>query len=371
VTPPPWHRGTFAPHQAVDGDFVRAAEWAAVEGITVSSSVAAEAMHAIAEESRYHPVRDYLRALTWDGVARADTWLVDFLGAADTPLNRAFASKFLIAAVARVMRPGCQVDTMLVLEGRQGLRKSTALRILAGEEHFTDHSPDIGSKDAAQQLQGIWLMEQAELATLGRADKNRVKEFISRRTDRFRPSYGRVARDFPRQCVFAATLNPGGSGYLADDTGARRFWPVLCGVGWPGRREVDSLALAGARDQLWAEAVARYDAGEPWWLADSALQADQEAATADRFDFDVWTDRVRGIVGDDEFVQTPDILERLGLKASDQNRGGQMRVAGILTALGWKAARQPRNGVQTRGYVRPDGWQPAAIAPAVDLADFL
>ena len=353
IQPPPWHTGVFEVRQVQDHDITRAAEWLHVQGIRVATSVVAEAIHAVSREAPFHPVRAYLHSLQWDGVPRIDSWMIDHLGAEDTDLNRAFGGKFLISAVARIMKPGCQVDTMLVLEGRQGIRKSTALRVLTGCDWFTDNLPDLSTKDAVQQLQGIWILEHAELATLGKADASRAKEFISRRVDRFRPSYGRVADDFPRQCVFAATVNPGGLGYLKDETGARRFWPVSCGVGWSDGREVDAALLSAARDQIWAEATARLASGEPWWLDARSLQVDQEAATEQRYDADIWTDLIRDIVENEQTVRSIDVLadSRLAMRPQDMNKAAQMRVTGVLKALGWT-----RSGCRARAFDRPVSW---------------
>ena len=145
--------------------------------------------------------------------------------------------------------------------------------------------PELGSKDAMEQLQGVWIIELAELSSLGRAEAGRIKAFLSTRADRFRPSYGRSAADHPRQCGFAGSINPGGSGYLRDETGNRRFWCVKCAVGWQDDRRVDIADLAAKRDQLWAEAVHRATSHEPWWL-DTAAEAQAEAEAAERFETD-------------------------------------------------------------------------------------
>jgi len=179
-------------------------------------------------------VREYLLGLHWDGVPRIDRWLIDHLGAENNALNKAFGAKWLIGCVARVMRPGCKLDTALILEGRQGLMKSTALSTL-GSPWVTDHMPDLGSKDAMEHLQGVWIIELAELSSLSRVEAGRIKAFLSTPSDRFRPSYGRATANHPRQCGFAGSINPGGSGYLPDETGNRRFWCVKCAVDWNSR----------------------------------------------------------------------------------------------------------------------------------------
>jgi len=349
---PPFDGGKPAPREISDTDFTRVADWMEGRGMAgVSKHMATDAVAAVADDNRFSPLVDYLDSLAHDGAARIDGWLIDHFGAADTPLHRAFSARFLISAVARAYRPGCQVDTMLVLEGLQGIGKSSALRAMFSGPWFTDHIPDLHNKDAALQIQGIWCLEHAEMATLNRTDANRAKEFISRREDRFRAPFGRTTENHPRQCVFAATVNPNGSGYLKDETGARRFWPVLCGVTWPDGGRIDIPALAAIRDQLWAEAVARYRAGEPWWLDTRELEQAQ-AETADaRYDADAWTDAVREFIADKPFVWMADIFAAIGIPLPERSRAQQMRLAGVLRALDWHVKVQKLNGTSTRTYV--------------------
>lgn len=335
---PPWADPSrpFQPRAMKDADGTRAAVWLQQRGIMVSSALASEALFAVAEEYQRHPVREFLAGLKWDGVPRIDGWMCDYLGAEDTPFNRAVASRWLISAVARVMRPGCKVDTILILEGRQGLKKSSALAALAGD-WFTDNMPDIGTKDCMQQMQGIWLMEMAELDKLGRADANRAKAFISTATDRFRKPYGKLAADYPRQCVFAGTVNPGAVGYLKDETGNRRFWPVACGVGWAERRTVDADGLRAVRGQIWAEALARFQDGAPWWLDSGDYEAAQERVAVARLGEDVWAERIRSFLGDRAETSVAEVLQEcLRMAPEKWNDGALVRVGRVLTASGWK-----------------------------------
>ena len=214
------------------------------------------AIQAAARHNTVHPVREYLDGLVWDRKPRLDTWLVTYF-----QYIRAVGSRFFISAVGRIYEPGCQVDHVLVLEGPQGQRKSQSLRALAvKDEWFSDRLSHMASKDAAIEVAGVWVFELAEMDALTRAASSTAKAFLTRRRDRFRPPHGRHTISLPRQCVFAGTINPPVGGYLKDLTGARRFWPVAChGV-------IDSAGIERDRDQLWAEAVHRYRAGQKWWL---------------------------------------------------------------------------------------------------------
>lgn len=326
---PPWHTGPFTPREVDDVTGLRVASWLQDAGLQVSLAVAQGAIAETADRNQFHPVRDYLDGLAWDGVPRIDTWLIDYFGADDTPLTRAVASKFLLSMVARVRRPGCKVDTVLILEGSQGRMKSSAFAALAGA-WFIDHMPDLHDKAALEQLQGKWLVEFAELDKLHKAEAARVKAFISTATDRFRPAYGHYARDYPRQCVFVGTVNPGAVGYLQDETGNRRFWPVAC------PRRADVMALRGARDQIWAEASARHAANEPWWIDTHDLEDMQAEAAAERMAGDVWQDRIADYLADKPSVTTAEVLSHALAKPTERwSHADMTRVGRVMTTLGW------------------------------------
>lgn len=307
---PPWHPTgeTFKPREMLDADAAEVATWLQRQGIQVRPDVALQAICAVARENTFDPVLDYLDTLRWDETPRLDTWMIDYLGAADDEFTRQVSAKALIAAVARVLHPGCQVDTVVVLEGRQGIGKSSAIRALYGSEWFTDAMPDLSNKDALVQLRGVWGVELAELATLGKAEAARIKAFISSPTDRYRKPYGRMAENVPRRCTFWGTVNPGAVGYLKDETGARRFWPIPCGVGWPAGHKVNIRELARVRDQLWAEACFRSLIGETWWIVDPALEATQAEIAAARFEGDVWSEAIRNFVADKADVSIDQVL---------------------------------------------------------------
>lgn len=270
------------------------AAWAASQWfINVSAGMAAEAIMTLAQQDKRHPVRDYLQSLTWDGTPRLDSWLVDITGCADDEYTRAVGAKTLIGAVARVMSPGCKLDTVLVLEGRQGLRKSSLIEALVPNLawHSDSLGGEVGSKDAQVSLSGKWVIELGELANLRGADVSKIKHFVSDQTDSYRPPYGRRTRDFPRQCVFIGTINPEADGaYLHDYTGGRRFWPVAC-------TRVDIDRMRADRDQLWAEARTRYALGENWWLTAEQDELASEAQ-GDRLEENPWVSRVVRYVND-------------------------------------------------------------------------
>ena len=304
-----------------------------------------ELMILIARQHPYHPIRDYLTGLTWDGKPRIDRMLVDYAGAEDVPLNRALARRWLLGCIARVMRPGCQMDTTLILVGKQGAGKSSFFRAMVPNPRwFSDTAMDLTSKDAYQQLYGVWIYEVAELSALRVRDAETVKAFLTARVDRYRPAYARNMIRIERQVVFVGTTNE--AEFLDDPTGARRFWPVEVGT-------IDLAALEADRDQLWAEAVELYQAeGEAarWHLTEEEVQmmADRHAMHGRT---DSWKDLLSDYMmryGKGEGVPMDMILkECLELEARDQHRGNAMRVASLLTSLGCVKARTIRNGARS------------------------
>lgn len=214
---------------------------------------------ALADISR-HPVREYLQSLVWDGEKRAETLFIDYLGAEDSRYTRNVTRKALIGAVARILSPGCKHDHMLVLVGPQGCRKSTTLKKL-GKEWFSDSLFTMTGKEAYEQLQGNWIIELSEMAATRKAEIEQIKQFVSKQEDNYRAAYARRTQCHPRQCAFFGTTND--EEFLRDPTGARRFWPVV--VTNEGKTLGDKLTTAIV-DQIWAEVVTYYEAGEAWYL---------------------------------------------------------------------------------------------------------
>lgn len=245
-----------------------------------------EAINLVAAERPYHPIRDWLDGLKWDGIDRLDHWLVQCLGCDDTVYVRAIGRMFPISMVARVMKPGCQADYMLVLEGEQGIYKSTICRILAGPANFGYLPPkfDTDPVRASMSLRGKWLLEVAELEAFSGEKTESLKAFITQPIENYTPKYGHYEVHEPRQCLLIGTTNR--DQYLSDPTGGRRFWPVLT-------REIDPDALTGMREQLFAEAVHRYRAKEPYW-PDAAFEAKHIKPQQDaRRETEPWAEIIR------------------------------------------------------------------------------
>ncbi|WP_442755872.1 VapE domain-containing protein [Methylocystis sp. JAN1] len=333
------------PRPVTDTDATQLQEWLQREGLTrISKETVHGAIDLRAQENAFHPVKQYLSALQWDDQARLVTWLSRYLGVDQTPYAAGIGKMFMVALVARVFEPGCKSDYMLILEGPQGARKSTACAILGGE-WFSDNLPDVtAGKDVAQHLRGKWLVEIAEMASLSRAEDAALKAFLTRPVERYRPAYGRKDVVEPRQCVFIGTTNK--STYLRDETGGRRYWPVKVGA-------IDTDALARDRDQLFAEATASYRAGATWWpdgnFERQHITKEQEA----RFENDAWEEIVGAYIRGRSRASVTEIArEGLDMKAERIGTADQRRIAAVLQRLGWTSIRDchGRAYVPARGH---------------------
>lgn len=322
--------------------------WFQNEDIAAAQGDVGRAVQAAARGNTFQPVREYFDALAWDGTPRIDNWLVTYLRADDTPYARAVGPRFLISVIARIYEPGCKADHMLVLEGPQGKQKSEALRTLAVRDAwFTDRLSHVASKDAAQETAGIMLIEVAEMDALVKATSSSIKSFVTRRNDRFRPPYGKHLVNRPRQCVFAGTINPPAGGYLKDPTGARRFWPVAC------HGMIDRAGIERDRDQLWAEVIVRFRAGAQAWLETPELEALAAAEQAGRFKIDVWQEPIVKWLGKRKDTSVSEVLKHvLGMSIREQSRAAEMRVASILTNLGFTKHRTRKGNKRENRYWR-------------------
>lgn len=296
-----------------------------------SDRYARDASIQICLERQFNPVVDYLAALQWDGRARIGRWTVDYLGAADTTLNREFGHLMLIAAVRRARAPGTKFDQIVVLEGKEGTGKSSAVKILAGEENFSDqHILGASDKEQQEAFTGVWLHEIAELAGMKRTDVERIKQFASRTEDRARPAYGRLRVDMKRRGIFIATTNE--DIYLKSETGNRRFWPIETG-------HIDLAKLKADRDQLWAEAAWNEARGVSIELP-ITLRAEAAEQQERRRETDSWANLVLDAIAKAKNPKDLSVLEILTsqtfhLSPLEIRQVEQNRVSRVLKRLGF------------------------------------
>ncbi len=378
---PPW--SPSLPGEWEDNDDAELRFWLAGRyGIEPKGQDLLDAVYGAAAANPYHPVRDYLDGLAWDGVPRLHRWLRDYLhaahedagteAAADTAAEQArylelVGRYYLIQAVSRIRAPGRKADAVLILEGAQGIGKSTALRLLFGDAWFADTPINIGDKDAYESIRGLWGFEMAELDSLNKADATRAKAFFSSANDRFRPFYGRRAKTHPRQCVIAGTTNH--EIHLKDTTGNRRFWSVTTG-------QIDAEGLIRDRDQLWAEADWRYQRDERWWPEKDEEYLFEEQQDK-RLDADAWESVIqawlKGRILEQPPLHRPQFLvtaatlmqDALHIDLGAIKRQEQTRVGNIMASLGWRPCRLGRGTERVRGY-RPSLGYLAALDTALD-----
>lgn len=322
-----------------DADVTAIQEYLQLSGLEkVAKDTVHQALDSRAMECSFHPIQDYLKALQWDAVPRLESWLHTYLGVEPTPYSAAIGKMFLIAMVARIFQPGCKADYLLILEGKQGGKKSTACSILAGQ-WFSDSLPDVRTgKDVSQHLNGKWLIEVAEMSALEKAEAAAMKAFVTRSEERYRPSYGRKEVVEPRQCVFIGTTNK--QTYLRDETGGRRFWPVTAGT-------INTDALTRDRDMLFAEAVVAFWGGARWWpdgeFEAQHIRTEQEA----RYESDVWEQAIAewlAKTGSEKTTVREVANEALGLETWKIRRSDQLRISTALERVGW--IRHRSNGIR-------------------------
>lgn len=338
------------PRELTDYDETALAAWLNWHGLAPSIAATAAIIREVAFRNAVDPLKAWVDSLTWDGKKRVDGWLSYYAGVDPSPYADLVGKKFLISGVARALDPGCKVDTMLILEGPQGLRKSSLVRELSGREWFSDQVGDVTNKDSSVSIQGCWVIEIPEMDKFLRSESSAVKDFLARLFDRYRPPYGRNMIRRERRCLFFGTINPDGSGYLKDFTGNRRYWPVEC-------KSIDLDAIRADREQIWAEAREMYLRGEAWWIEDdevSIVEPEQEA----RRDDDVWEPRIRGWLDDEcdrlmggvvAFTSADILHKALGLDNKSMDQRAKNRIARILKMIGC-AQKNHANKIRGRSW---------------------
>jgi predicted P-loop ATPase len=340
---------TFSPRPVTDADVAALQELLQTAGLeTIGKDVVHQAVDLRAMERSFHPVRDYLDSLVWDGTPRLDKWVPTYLGAQNTPYHCSIGRMFLLSMVARIYEPGCQVDYMPVLEGEQGELKSSVCRALAGDEYFSDSLPPIGNDQVrlAQHLRGKWLIEIAEMSAMSRSESEDLKAFITRRAETYIAKYARKEATEPRQCVFVGSTNK--HAYLRDETGGRRFWPIKIG-------QINLMALKQDRDQLFAEAVRAYKHGSKWW-PDRDFEHKHIAPMQDaRFEADAWEQPIAEWL---EMKGRATVMEvangALQLDTSRLNLADQRRIKSAMTRLKWVEGKRTESG---------RWWVPTSLRP--------
>lgn len=356
-SPPPLFRdgptlpGPY-PRMATEADYTAIQAYIQrLMGINFSFPVISQAINTMASSQGVHPVREWLSDLKWDGDCRLKHWLYTVFGC---PLDRYHAAvglKFMVAAVARIFQPGCKFDYVPVFKGPQGIGKSTALRVLFSDAWFKeDLHKDLGSKDAASGLVGAWGVELGELQSMMKSSIEDTKAFLSRQCDKYRPAYGRLEVVRERQCVFAGTTNS--EGYLTDSTGNRRFWPIECVA-------ADLPWLRDNREQLWAEAVALFRAGEtPLYLEEDDVRRVAEEKQADNMLVDAWEKPIEewiqksGTLIQDGLHIHEVMVSGLGMANTQIKRADQNRAGSILRKLGWSVKVKKQQGRSVRLWVK-------------------
>ena len=328
------------PQPLRDVDVIQLQEWLQRQGLPrVAIKTVHQAVTQRAREASFHPVRQLFEGLEWDQTPRLSTALKIYFGATgEEEYLMQIGRMFFISIVARIFRPGCKCDYMVVLEGEQGILKSLACKVLAGgEAYFSDCLPNIHGKDASQHLRGKLIIEVSEWAAFSKAESEHLKTFISRTHEKYRPPYGHLDVAEPRQCVFIGTTNE--DSYLKDPTGGRRFWPVKTGT-------IDIAALERDRDQLFAEAVNRYWQEEQWWpdaeFEKRYIKPEQE----DRYERDPWEGPIAEHLKGKLKTYVLDIARKgLGFDADAKvGTRDQRRIIAVLTVLGWRRGKHDEKG---------------------------
>jgi putative DNA primase/helicase len=373
----PWPWGTSKPGPLRNSDDLLLGDHLTrAHGLpAIARAALMEAIETVAHARPFHPYREYLQGLQWDGVARIDKWLLYVIGETPQSVRRSLREYlgqvgrfWLLGMVNRVMQPGCKFDYCPVLEGPGGMGKSTLVETLAGSAYYSDTHFDVSKgKEGQEQVQGLVLYEIAELANFGKAEIGLIKAFVTAKVDRYRPSYGRVVEAYPRQCVLVGTTNE--NTYLRDRTGNRRFWPI------PVRQRIKIGWLTRMRDQLLAEAFALFEKGERFTPTPEderrlfvPMQESRMVETAvvsemlhvlTRTPTDAGIGAVVNSLTD--FVTISQLTTALGVDAAKSNAALEGQIRGYLEHEGWQRVKRQVNGVRAWGYARPAQWPPIEL----------
>lgn len=331
--------------------------------MNVSAEIANHAIESACQRNAFDSLTDEIESFQWDGSSRLDRLAIDYFGAADTPVHSLFGARFLVQAMARAYSPGCKADCMLVLEGKQGKKKSTALQALFGAEYYKDSYVDFHSKDGMAAISEVWCQEIPELDSLKRSGITAIKAFLTNRVDSYRPAYGREIVERPRRCVFAGTTNE--DVWNEDATGGRRFWSIECS------RTLNIDAIARDRAVLLAEARELYRSGAKWWVDEDDVEAVAVRETqAARLNEHPWSEKIQTYISSlSEFTRNEGLSAYEVLKDGvgieiDRVSGRDGQVVGhIMRSLGWRQDKQQttRQGAKAKRY-RPEVAEVASVA---------
>ncbi len=360
---PPWeNKNTFSVHPMRDDDVFYFRAWMEQNGFKLSRNDAYDLLFTLAHCHTINPAKDYFERLEWDKTPRLDNWLIYYAGAEfqDEKYIQLVGSKWLIGMAARVYNPGCKFDTVLILEGKQGIGKSPLLEELAtvGENrYFTDEEIDLNNKDSLMKLQGKLIFEMGELTSFRRTETNAMKAFLSRQVDEYRPPYGRRVVLRPRMFVIAGSINPIGN-YLKDPTGNKRYWPVKCG-------NIDLEALKRDKEQLIAEAVYRYKQKEKYWLFGEELQLGEQEQRTRYAEAAIADDIVKAIdkltlEKAKKYFSISEVMEEMGITSVDKKTytlNGDIKE--WLISNGFETCR-PRLIINGE-YKRPERWKKISV----------
>lgn len=333
-------------HVLNDDDTALAREWLQRKPhyLQPTKTETIDALRLAAKYNSFDPIVDYLNGLKWDGIERINNLFGDYFGSQETEWTHLIAPKFLISAVARAIQPGCKVDTMVVLEGDQGAKKSSALQVLFGRDYARSSTSALqDEKKLIEIATGSWVFEIAEFAQITRPQfRDKITAMITTQTDFARLAYATNGTSHERRFIFVGSINPTDNGYLTDPTGNRRYWPIKCG------EEIDLEGLRTNRDQLWAEAVHRYKLGERWWLEGTENDI-ARTETAARFEIDPWEEILSPKLDAYTFITTSEVYSLLDLpKSSDKIKGN--RVGAVMRKLGYKLASNRMGDKFVKGW---------------------